>query len=519
MGNSIAAQGDKLLRSSLQPPLNGRHATLSDALKAAAEQFGEREAYVEGAQRLSFAAWRQAADCLAMALTRLGVRKGEVVALVLESSIDFAICCMAISRLGAVISPINPRLGNREVDAILKSCLPVVILTEDEIQLPAGADAAIVVKRYEFSTWFSELGEVERTTVDERDAAVIVWTSGTTGLPKGAWFDHNGLRAAIVTAGVLARPFDRRLVPTPFAHSGYMAKLWEQLAFGITVVITPMPWKAQDMVRLIAEERIDVAYAVPTQWAKFVEVPDLVTADLSSLRLCVTASAPAPAELVAAVNSITGAPMIARYAMTESPSVTGTRPSDAASVLHRTVGLPQQGVELLVGDELGMPVAVGEVGQIRVRSEHMMRGYWGDPERSFAALTRDGWLISSDRGYLDNQGNLVLTGRSSDMYIRGGYNIYPIEAENVLLEHPEVLQCAVVGVPAPVIGEIGVAYVVAVHCRQADLGDQLRDWCKQRLTNYKVPDRIEFLDHLPLTVMMKIDKAALRAMALGGTQG
>src|SRR6202034_4863944 len=226
-----------------------------------------------------------------------------------------------------------------------------------------------------------------RPTRAPSDPAVIVWTSGTTGLPNGAWFDHDNLRAAVSTAGVMTDPFDRRLASTPFAHAGYMVKLWEQLAWATTLVITPTPCSAADMLRLLVDERITVAGGAPAQWARLLELPGVAQADLSSLRLGIAATAPAPPELVAQVEARCGCPPVVRYAMTESPSITGTEPGDRPEVLYRTVGRPQAGIEVSIRDGAGVPVPDGEIGRIHVRGPCVMRGYWGEPELTAEALT------------------------------------------------------------------------------------------------------------------------------------
>jgi acyl-CoA synthetase (AMP-forming)/AMP-acid ligase II len=341
---------------------------------------------------------------------------------------------------------------------------------------------------------------------------VIIWTSGTTGVPKGAWFDHDGLRAAVTTAGVMSAPFDRRLVPTPFAHAGYMAKLWEQIGWGMTLVISPTPWTAAETVRILATERITVAGGVPTQWAKLLEEPGLHTVDTGGLRIGVVATAPAPPELVERVTARLGCALVVRYAMTESPSITGTEPDDPPEASYRTVGSPQPGVEVELRDEAGVAVREGTVGRVHVRSACVMRGYWNAPKLTADALDADGWLRSGDLGYLDPEGNLVLVGRVGDLYIRGGYNVYPLEVEHVLAEHSGIKEAAVLGVPAPVIGEIGVAFVVPAAGCDAPSLDELRAWCGARLADYKAPDRLVVLDALPRTAMLKVDTAALRAL-------
>jgi acyl-CoA synthetase (AMP-forming)/AMP-acid ligase II len=416
-----------------------------------------------------------------------------------------------VARLGAVASGLNTRLGPREVSAIFNRATPALVVIDDGVTLPSGSPRMSVVGRGELARACGgpPLG-ARRPKGRREDPVVIIWTSGTTGTPKGAWFDHDNLRAAVTSAGVMTAPFDRRLSATPFAHAGYMAKLWEQLAWGITLVLTPTPWTATDTVRLLVDERISTAGAVPTQWAKIVDEPGLEGADLSHLRLCVSATAPASPELVERVAARLGCPVVVRYAMTECPSITGTEPDDPPITQYRTVGRPQAGVAVALRDETGAAVPDGAVGRVLVRSTCVMRGYWGDPELTSAAFSADGWLRSGDLARWDAAGNLVLCGRADDMYIRGGYNVYPLEVEHVLAEHPGVDDVGVIGVTAPVIGEIGVAFVVPATGAPAPSIEELRSWCHERLADYKAPDEVVVVDELPRTAMMKVDKAALR---------
>jgi acyl-CoA synthetase (AMP-forming)/AMP-acid ligase II len=488
----------------VKPPLRGEFQTVADAMDAAAEQFGDREAYVDGDDRVTFAEWLRAADAVAADLVDRGVRPGDVVALMLPPSIDFAIAYAATAKAGAVATALNTRLGEREVVAIIERCAPALLIRDEALHLPAAPHSIPVLARTGLATEGAGLGAARPVRRPE-DPLVIIWTSGTTGLPKGAWFDHRALEAAVGTAGVMAAPFDRRLVPTPFAHAGYLAKLWEQLAWGITIVIGAQPWSAEKMLRQLTDERVTVAGGVPTQWAKVMELAELDDADLSALRLCLSATAPAPPELVARMTERLGAPVVVRYAMTESPSITGTEPGDRPEVLYRTVGRPQAGVEVELRE------SDDGVGAVHVRSTCAMRGYWNDDEATAAAFTTDGWLRSTDVGRFDDDGNLVLVGRAGDMYIRGGYNVHPLEVEHALADHPAVAEAAVVGVQRPVIGEIGVAFVVAADTAAPPSADDLRAWCRQQLADYKTPDEVVFVDALPRTPMLKIDKVALRA--------
>ncbi|MHB8463925.1 MAG: class I adenylate-forming enzyme family protein [Acidimicrobiales bacterium] len=486
-------------------------------MDAAAVQFGERDAYVDGARRLTFSDWARAADGVARALVDHGVGPGDVVAMYLPTSIDYAIAYAGIVRAGAIATGINTRLGPREVSSIVDRGRPALMIADPSLGDPAlGSLMPAMMTRRDLVDACAGAAPVRRPSVDASDPAVIIWTSGTTGVPKGAWFDHSNLAAAVRSAGVMSAPFDRRLVGTPFPHAGYMAKLWDQLAWGSTLVISPTPWTADDMLRLLVSERVTVAGGVPTQWAKLLEHPGLEEADVSALRLCLAATAPASPDLIERVTARLGCPMVVRYAMTESPSITGTEPGDPADVLYRTVGRPQAGVEVMVAGEDGLAVSAGVVGRVRVRGACVMRGYWREPELTAEVLSPDGWLTSNDLGCFDPEGNLTLVGRTSDLYIRGGYNIYPIEVENVLAEHTAVAKVAVVGTPAPVIGEIGVAFVVPTDPLRPPTTEELRAWASARLADYKAPDRVELVDDLPLTAMLKIDRAALKARLTDG---
>jgi acyl-CoA synthetase (AMP-forming)/AMP-acid ligase II len=488
-----------------KPALDGDFSTFAALFAAAAATFPETEAYVHRGERISYGQWYDQSLRFAAVLQNKTVGVGDVVLISLEPSIDFAICFAAAQMIGAIASGVNPRLGRREVAAIVeKTAAPVMILGNDA-EAPAGVPH--IIRQ-------TDLAEMRKGTAkalphlgEAADLAVIIWTSGTTGMPKGACFSHANLKSAVRTAGPLAAPFARKLSSVPFAHAGYMAKGWEQIAYGMTLIITETPWSAEQMLRLLVDERIAIAGAVPTQWAKLLELPALASADLSHITVGVTATAPAPPELVERVTKIIGAPLIVRYSMTECPSMTGTRIGDSAETQYRTVGRPQPGTEIALRD-----MDQSGVGRIAVKSDGVMQGYWQDPQRTAEAFSEDGWLISSDLGRFDSDGNLVLTGRTNEMYIRGGYNVYPLEVERVLSELPSVGTVAVIGASAPTIGEIGIAFVVPSDPAKPPTLDELRAQVRGELADYKAPDRLILLPSLPLTAMMKIDKAALKAL-------
>jgi acyl-CoA synthetase (AMP-forming)/AMP-acid ligase II len=260
---------------------------------------------------------------------------------------------------------------------------------------------------------------------------------------------------------------------------------------------------------------------VPTQWSLLVNHPRARDVDFSALRVAAMGAAAATPALVRQMRELLGCPVLNGYSQTEAGIISGTRIGDPDDVVAGTVGRARTEVELrTVALDTGEATPVDEVGEIVVRSPAMMRGYWQDPELTATVIDVDGWLHTGDLGRLDADGNLTIAGRRKEMYIRGGYNVYPTEVEAALTGHPWITRTAIVGVPDPVLGEIGVAFVVLApdapdaSDRVADadriLGD-IRAWCGARIADYKAPDRVVIVDELPLTAIGKLDKPALAA--------
>ena len=515
-----------------------RHQTVVSVLREAATLNADLEAYVEphqpgGPERraMTFAQWDRRADGVAGALAELGVAKGDVVCLLLPSSIDYAVLYAGLLRLGAITSGINPRLGRNEVDSIVSRTQPVLVIHEPEsFQLVEGGPAPLVQRS---TVMAAQDGDAPRRfpSLSAHDPVAVVWTSGTTGMPKGAVFDHANLAAVAAGIDVLSEPGDRRLSPLPFAHVGYMTRAWDEIAHCVTTVITPTPWRAEDAVRILEDERITVAQGVPTQWALMMETPGFASADFSSLRIAGTGAARMAATQVAALRERLGVPVVVRYTSTESSLGTGTTLSTSDEEVATTVGQPVPGVELGIFSDDGAPLAQGDIGRVRLRSGAAMRGYWGhgpgrgksteqllDPVASAAARTPEGWIETGDFGSINPLGNLVLSGRAHERYIRGGYNVYPAEVEQVLMTHPALSRVAVVGAPDDVLGEIGVAVVVPASGDQVPELGELRAFCRERLSDYKSPDAVVVVEELPLTPMMKVDPVRLAVLAEQGAE-
>jgi acyl-CoA synthetase (AMP-forming)/AMP-acid ligase II len=479
-------------------PLTGAFATVIDVCDEVVRIAPEVEAFVDGGRRITFAQWAEQSDALAgWMASEHGIGKGDVVAIQLPSSIDYAIAYQAALRLGAVASGVNPRLGSAEVAHIIERAAPK--LTIDAPLDPAQLEGGDPLRR--------------RVDADATDPVAIVWTGGTTGMPKGAWFDHTCMEAMTLGAKPLSQVGDRRISPLPFAHVGYMTRMWDELMHVMTTLIVPSPWTPAGALHQIHTERATVSQGVPTQYRLMLDHPDLATTDTSHLRIAGIGAARVPPELVTEIRERLGCQVVVRYASTETCLATGTRPDDDVDTICTTVGRPNGDVQLKIVDEGGDEVERGEIGTVCIRGRAMFRGYWNDPRRTADSIDADGWLHTGDLGWVGDDGNLRLAGRNTEMYIRGGYNVYPIEVENCIGTHPDVAANAIVGANVEDrLGEIGVLFVVPRPGRELELAD-LRAWVKEQLADYKAPDALVIVDELPLTSIGKVDKKALQPTA------
>lgn len=465
-------------------------------------------ALIQDGRATSFRQWWADASAIAGTLAELGIGRGDMVAIMLPSGQDFASCYLAALRAGAIACGVNPRLGPAEVTHIIRRAEPALVLTDTPARVPAGP----LVLTPEQARGESGRSAVSWANVAADEPAVVVWTTGTTGLPKGAWFDHATMAFIGANLGPLSARHDRKLMPIPFAHTGYVTRIYDQLLHRSAYVLTPPAWSAEAMLEVLARERVTLGQGVPTQWEKLIALDALAEADLSALRLVSTGAARVPETLVKALHDRLKVPVVIRYASTEVPLAFGTRAGDPLEVVATTVGQPLGGARVEIRDPLGHPVPAGQAGRIHLKTRAAMRGYWRDADQTARAITSDGWVVSSDLGRLDADGNLVIIGRADDAYIRGGYNVYPSEVEAALAEHPGVGRVAVVGVPAPVIGEIGVAFVVPAE-PDAPTEACLQAWCRARIADYKVPDYVIVAEDLPVNATFKVDTGQLKKAA------
>lgn len=485
---------------------------LAETVREAARRFGPAAAFVDpDGSPLSFAALDTASDAVAAGLAARGLGPGDRLALRLPSTSRYVLAYTAAAKLAAVTAGVNPVLAAPEQDRLTELVDPRLVLTD-----PAEVD--------ELASHGARLLETGAATppparpADATRPVAIVFTSGTTGIPKAAVFTSRQLRAVteIDTGGVWAdRPGEPAMATTQFAHVGFMTKLPWYLRRGLRTHIQGR-WRARDTLALLAEQRMTTVNAVAPQLALLLRVPDFDAFDLSAVRLIVAGAAASPPALIEEARRRLGAPYSVRYSSTESGGCgLGTAADADDDEALFTIGRPRPGIACEIRDDDGRVTADGEIGELWLRTPSAFSGYWRDPAATAAALV-DGWVRTGDLGRRDERGLVRLVGRRKEMFIRGGYNVYPAEVEAVLGSHPAVAQCAVLPRPDPVMGEIGVAVIVARDGAAPPTLADLRAHLAPVLAPYKLPEDLRVVPALPLTAVHKLDRAALARQLADG---
>jgi acyl-CoA synthetase (AMP-forming)/AMP-acid ligase II len=479
--------------------------TLTSCLSEAARRFGDGPAYVaENGLVLSYAELDRVCGEVAAGLQRRGLGEGDVVALVLPTIPAYIVCYLAAARLGAITAGVNTRLSPVEQEAVLSVAKPTLVLRKDDVGEASTVDDLL-------GDWRVR-GAAPPALADDPDRPVaLVFTSGTTGLPKGVLFCNRQLDAVTaIDVGDRWGSGPRGMASTSLAHLGPMTKLQGTLRGGGTTFLM-LRWSAEAALRAVSDHGVNFLGGIPTQIALMMEHPSFDSFDMSSVQAIVIGGGPATPALVRAARERFGVPLAVRYSCTEAAIGTGTKFDDPPEDAEVSVGRAQAGVALSVLDDDDQPVPVGDVGHVCLRSGAVMARYWNDPEATAAAFTSDGSVRTGDFGWIDDRGRLHLAGRSKEMYVRGGYNVHPQEVEAVLAEHPSVAAVCVVARPDDVMGEVGVAFIVVARGAPPPTLESLRSFGAARLAGYKLPEDLRILDALPLTSMDKVDRRALGA--------
>jgi len=534
--------------------------TLPGLVQDAAARFGGAEAVVDRngpggtTTRWSFDRLADEVATATRAVMANGIEPGDRVAVWAPNCAEWIVAALGAVGAGAVLVPLNTRYKGAEAAYILRASGARILFTVQGFlgtDYPALLDEAVasgdpvpdlervVVLRTDgtggvvaptagartvaWEEFLAEAGGCEADVAAGRTASLnpgdlsdLVFTSGTTGHPKGAMTTHGQtLRTFATWAEVVGlRAGDRYLIVNPFFHTfGYKAGILACLMAGATMVPEPV-FDVDVVLQRVADERISVLPGPPTIFQSILDHPKRDAYDLSTLRLVVTGAAVVPVELVEALWTDMGIEtVLTAYGLTEATgTVTMCRRGDSAEIISATSGRAIPDVEVRIVDADGQEVATGEAGEIVVRGYNVMSGYFQDAEATAATIDVDGWLHTGDVGFVDADGNLAITDRLKDMYVSGGFNVYPAEVEAVLRRHPAVAQVAVVGVPDHRMGEVGLAVVVLAPGADAgSLAEDLPVFAKEQLANFKVPRRVEVVDVLPTNASGKVLKRELRA--------
>ncbi|ETW23044.1 long-chain-fatty-acid--CoA ligase [Mycobacterium gastri] len=481
-------------------------ATLSANLIASKDRYPQRIALRCDDLQFTFAEFDAAAARVATLLERAGVEPGDRVGVMLPNIPAFAIAFYGIMYRGAVAVPMNPLLKAREVSYYLSNSGATVLFATPAFADEASTGAAEagaqcwLVDDARLASLIDDLpaqaSPVER---GDDDVAVILHTSGTTGKPKGAMLTHANLgRNAEVSIRTLIEPGpdDVMMGCLPLFHVfGLTCGLNACVVGGMTLTLIPRfsPRKALEVIK---RDAVTVFQGVPTMYSALLGVVDAAKSEATqSLRVCVSGGAALPVQVLTDFETAFGCTVLEGYGLSESSPAAAfnhpDRPRKAGSI-----GTPIEGVQMRVVDPSGAEVALGETGEIQIRGHNVMKGYWNLPEATKATITPDGWLATGDVGRVDDDGYFYIVDRTKDLIIRGGYNVYPREVEEVLYEHPAVAEAAVIGIPHDSLGEeVGAA--VALKKGAVVSPDELRDYVKDRIAAYKYPRRVWLVEALP----------------------
>ncbi|MER5756412.1 FadD3 family acyl-CoA ligase [Streptomyces sp. NPDC002088] len=512
--------------------------SIPNVVRRAAERYGDAPALVVGEVRWSFRDLERQMIQGVRAALALGIRPGDRVGICAPNSAEWIVAALGVQGAGGIVVPLNTRFKAAELAYILrksgaKALLAAPFLGTDYVaelrkhdpELPAlRTSVSILGPRGEADlTWPDFLARgaavpegaahasIDRVAPD--DVSDVMFTSGTTGHPKGVILTHGqSLRAyGWMAEEYTFRAGDVFLVIPPFFHCfGYKAGWLASFLHGVTVI--PMPvFDAARALEIIDREKVSILLGPPTIFQDLINLPSRSRYDTSSLRVSMTGGTTIPEQLIRAMrDELSFDVVMSAYGLTESTALaTTTRLGDGPETVARTTGRSIPDVEVRVVDGQGRPLPGGEAGEIQVRGFNVTRGYWEEPGATAAAIDVDGWLRTGDVGVLDTDGNLAVVDRKKDMFIVGGFNAYPAEIERLLLGYAPVAEASVIGVPDERLGEVGCAYLV-LRPGESATGADVIAWARASMANFKVPRHVRFVDELPRNASRKVLKDELR---------
>ncbi|MFH1351596.1 MAG: AMP-binding protein [Pseudomonadota bacterium] len=516
--------------------------TLGEYLDKTIDRFPERRAFVLRDKAVTWRELGQIVDRLVLALIDLGISHGDKVAVLFPNRLEFITATLALAKLGVVHIPISERLREREVRYILDRTEAVGIIMVSEfwnfsfsdllskIRKDLPALKHIIVseeKRYPHEILLEDLISrdwrekyqgnyyydvyLNGHPVEADDLLEIVFTSGTTGDPKGVMHTHNSrCRSALGTInGTRLTREDIWLIMVPLSHTTALVNAFYTSVISGACGVLLEAWNVEEAFKEIERNRVTIPIGVPTMPIMMLQHPHMSHYDLSSLRTMCLAGAPLPVEVAHQIIERMGCYMTSAYGMTETAISNITSLDDPVEIVCRTVGKPQPGMEHKVVDKDRRIVPIGQEGEACARGQNVCLGYFKDPTRTAEVIDDRGWIYSGDLAKMDEDGNLIIVGRIKDVIVRGGENISPTEIEDILYTYDKIEQVAVIGIPDDRLGE-GTCGCIIPKKGESFTYEEMKAFFKDKVARFKIPDRIEFMDEFPTTPSGKIRKVEMR---------
>jgi long-chain acyl-CoA synthetase len=477
---------------------------LAEIMTKTAAEHGDRVALKLDDVEVNYAMLDEGSARVAGLLKAGGFEPGDRAGIMLPNVPYFALIYYGVLRAGGIVVPMNPLLKGREVAFYLSDSGAKVLFAWHGFEEPAtkgseevGAELHLVTPGEFEKLLGGAESDHDVADRDESDTAVLLYTSGTTGKPKGAELTHANLhRNATLAQGMFdTGPEDVVLGALPLFHSfGQTCGLNATMVGGGTITLIPR-FDPQKALEIIQRDKVTIFEGVPTMFSAMLHVEDRDSYDVSCLRVCASGGSAMPGEVLRGFEDAFKCKVLEGYGLSETSPVASFNPPDRERKIG-SIGMPVEGVEFKLVDDDRNEVAEGEVGEIAIRGHNIMKGYWDREEATREAIDSDGWFYTGDMAKRDDEGYYFIVDRKKELIIRGGYNVYPREIEEVLYEHPAVREAAVVGVPHDELGEeVGAA--VALKEGESVSEDELRDHVKENVAAYKYPRKIWFVDELP----------------------
>ena len=511
----------------------------TDFLSIATSICPDRVAIVFEGKRYTFSRLNKRVDRLANAFLKLGIGKGDRLAMLQVNCNQFVEAYFAAAKLGAIYVPLNFRAKENELTYMLNTAeASILLIGERYIELVTSLRSNLtsvghfisIESRHDGMLYYEDMitssaADEVVTEIDDDDTTILLYTAGTTGFPKGVMLSHNSFTVYVLENVTPADPEleERNILTVPLYHVAGIQAMMAAIYGGRTLVMERQ-FEAKEWMELVENEKANRAMMIPTMLKQLIDHPEFGEHDLSSLKVITYGAAPMPLEVIKrALDAFPGVSFINAFGQTETAStITTLGPEDhiisgtekeKEKKLRRlsSIGKPMSDVEMRIVDEDGRELPVGHVGEIVARGPRVMTGYWRDEEKTEKTIDKDGWVHTGDMGYMDEDGYFYLAGRATDMIIRGGENISPEEVEAALLTHSKVEEAAVIGIPDEEWGEQPRAIVVLKQGEVAT-AEEIMEYCRTNLSSFKRPRSVVFVNELPRNPMGKVLKRVLREL-------